>query len=54
MRWRCDTILIKNGLSTDLDWMAANARMGAFTHMYAETYKELTLEFLVTFQDNLD
>lgn len=52
-RWRCDTILIECGLFSDLDWMASNSGMSLFIHMYAKTYKKLTLEFLATFQDKL-
>jgi hypothetical protein len=50
----CEQFLVVNGLTADYQWMVDNARMHAFTELNTDTYKELTWEFLSSFEEMLD
>jgi hypothetical protein len=54
MNWADDTVLSRFEMRGDFDWMANNAGMALFASLHTETYHDLTIEFLSTFEDTLD
>jgi hypothetical protein len=53
-KWVDEDFLTAQGFSSDFATLVMNAGMEVFSSLNCDTYKRATLEFLVTFHDDLD
>lgn len=53
-KWKCDAFLESQGLHNDFAWLADNAGMGVFSNFHYLTYRDITVEFLSTFEHTLE